>query len=344
MRRLIWCFVGLICATVWAPAALAQAFDEASIERDRKRFEVEAKVKAPCAMPKPSAAAQVVVLNAFDAETLSSVAVGSQDVAVRTAAVVVEPGRAPVYLVLSTMRPIIWRVTGAVERIERVVLAATSTGPNRGVPGETPLAGATGVQADRVVFLRHPHCFLPLPPSEWAAHARRTLRHDGINTPSAVAAVGDLSEVSVPSLRAARLRTKRPMVAYDRKGSHLMIEGDPDGVIVLRGRNDLEQELKLFAPGGVMRLDPSLVVASLPAVAYEVLPQQAGLIQLMQSGALARDDEGDFLVQRKIRLPAELNGGHKLRVLAGVPAPDGDPAHACVMVEDTGAAMTGSRC
>jgi hypothetical protein len=346
MSRLPSCFAGLLCAALCVSPALAQPslFDDETIERQRQRFEVEAKVKAPCAMPKPSDAAQVVVLNVVDAETLSTVTVGSQDVAIRTGAVVIEAGRAPLYLVLSTVRPMIFRVTGAVERLERIVLAATSTGPNRGVPGETPLAGVTGVKAERVVFLRHPHCFLPLPPAAWAAQARKTLRLDGINAASIVASVGDVSEISVPSLRTARLRKARPMIAYDRGNSSMLVTGNPDNVIMIRGRNDLDEELKLFNPGGVMHLDAATVVGSLPAMAYEVLPQQAGLIQLMQSGALSRNDAGDFFIRQKIRLPAELNGGHKFRVLPGVPAPDGDPGHACVLVEDTGAAMPGSHC
>jgi hypothetical protein len=344
MNRLPSCFMVLICGALCAPDALAQTLEDDTIATERQRFETEAKVKAPCSMPKPSDGAQIVVLNLFDAETLSSVAVGSQDVAVRTGAVVVEAGRAPLFLVLSTMRPTIWRFSGAVERIERIVLASGSTGPNRGVPGETPLAGVTGVKAERAVFLRHPHCFLYQPPAAWAERVRRILRYDGIKAPAAIASLDVLTEIAVPSLRAKRIRVSRPMITYDRRNSSVMVEGDQKDLIVIRGRNDLDVELKLFNPGGVFQLDATAVVASLPAIAYEVLPQQAGLIQLMQAGALSRDDEGDFLIERKIRLPADLNGGHKFRVMSGVPAPEGDPAHACIMVEDTGAALPGSRC
>jgi hypothetical protein len=124
----------------------------------------------------------------------------------------------------------------------------------------------------------------------------------------------------------------------------MMVAGDPTSRIIIEGRNDLDEELRIFAPGGVTQIDAQAVVASRPVEPYAVLPQQAGLIQLMQSGALSRDDEGDFIVERKIRLPAELNSGHRFHLRRGIPPPDGDSGRTCILVEDTGAALDGSRC
>jgi hypothetical protein len=339
----------LIAGLLWTHAAPAQTpvIDDATIERNNKRFEAEAKIKTPCAMPKASEGAQLVLLR-IDADALSTVTVGSQDVATRTGEIVIEAGREPLYLIVTSLGgPTIWRVSGAVERIERLVLGALRTGPNRGVPGAMPLAGATGVAADRVSFLRHPHCLAVYEPaSTWVAIAPSIVQHEIERRPRRGGAFGAVSTISVPSLTIRSASGGKPgrMVVYDRKNSAMVVEGDPSDQVILKGRNDLAEELKLFTPGGVIDVDAGRVVASLPAESYAVLPQQAGLLQLMQSGALERNDDGDFLIQRKIRLPAELNGGHKLILPVGVPEPDGEPAHACIFVEETRTAMKGSRC
>jgi hypothetical protein len=68
-----------------------------------------------------------------------------------------------------------------------------------------------------------------------------------------------------------------------------------------------------------------------------VLPQEAGLIQLEQSGVLSQNQSGEFLIHRQIRFPAELSGAHgvKFLLLRGVPKPEGDPGHSCVIDEAT---------
>ena len=338
-------FLMLAGVVALPPVAGAQYLDDDFIAGERKRFEQDSGIKAPCAMPKPTEGARVVLFQGV-AEALSSVTIGSQDVATRTGAIVVEAGREPLYLVVASVLPTIWRVSGAVDRVERLVLAGVHTGPNRGVPGEPPLIGATGVPRERVTFLRHPHCLRAHEPADtWIETADRLLKYEIGRSNVRRGAFGEVSEVTVPSFKHRTLRREpRPIVVFERSNSTVLTFGNSSKKIVLSGRNDLNQELKLFVPAGVTQVDASAVVGSLPAEGYEVLPQQAGLIQLMHAGAVTRDDEGDFIIQQKIRLPAELHGGHKFRVPAGVPEPDGDPGRTCVWLEETGSAMAGSRC
>jgi hypothetical protein len=110
------------------------------------------------------------------------------------------------------------------------------------------------------------------------------------------------------------------------------------GVIVQVGPGDLASEVARFYPGGVVEIDPASVVASRPVERYVVLPNQPGLLQLVQSGALERNNRGDFLIKRQIRFPAELHGAHSARflLLRGVPMPEGSPGHSCVILEETG--------
>ena len=53
-----------------------------------------------------------------------------------------------------------------------------------------------------------------------------------------------------------------------------------------------------------MRIDAAAVVGGQPVTNYEILPQQAGLVQLLIDGALVRNDRGDFVVARKPAFPA----------------------------------------
>jgi hypothetical protein len=95
--------------------------------------------------------------------------------------------------------------------------------------------------------------------------------------------------------------------------------------------------VNLYYPGGVIQIDPKTVVANAPVAPYGILPNQAGLLQLVQQGALSYRN-GEFQIKKKIRFPAELYGAHsaKFLLLKGVPTPDGDPGHSCVVSEATG--------
>ena len=99
-----------------------------------------------------------------------------------------------------------------------------------------------------------------------------------------------------------------------------------------------DAELDQYHPGGVVAIDAKTVVASVPAEAYEVLPQEAGLSQLLKSGALSRNGNKEFLINKEMRFPGGLSGAHSVRFLLrrGVPKPSGHPGHSIVMSEETG--------
>ena len=80
------------------------------------------------------------------------------------------------------------------------------------------------------------------------------------------------------------------------------------------------------------------MVASLPVERYQVLPEEAGLNQLMRAGKIAQDRGGEYLIKKKIRFPADLTGAHSVKflLLRGVPSPDGDSGHSEVISEETG--------
>jgi hypothetical protein len=97
-----------------------------------------------------------------------------------------------------------------------------------------------------------------------------------------------------------------------------------------------------FHPGGVVDVDPRLVIAPGPVEPYEVLPQGFGIAQLVATGALEPRGDfflGTFYIARAIpRFPAGLHGAHSVVFVLGdgVPLPAGSPGHSCVFSEETG--------
>jgi len=293
-----------------------------------------------CAMPAPSKGATVVLLSAYEAQSLSSVTLGSQDVAVGTATVDVAPGSQPLFIVITSFRPTIWRFTGAVGRIEKAVLIGQNTGPQRADPGLPGLAGATGLPAARVSFLIAQGClhYFSDVPSVAASTAAGQLKSAIGRPPDIVAGKYAVTGFSLPS--GAIQAAERGGLFIRKDSGTLLLQGGP---FVLQGASDLAREVRLYYPGGVVALDPKDVIGSAQPSSYEVLPNQAGLAQLVQSGALSYHN-GEFHIHRKIRFPAELYGAHAARflLLKGVPKPDGDPGHSCVVSEETGQSMANS--
>ena len=132
----------------------------------------------------------------------------------------------------------------------------------------------------------------------------------------------------------------------------------------------LWREMLRYAPGGLAHIDPRSVASRSGAKRYTTLPQEAGLAQLLDEGGLqiigftmavmlgrtqvivssGADKivapEGvspeviakpsKFLITKKIRFPAGLNGAHSVEFVlgVGVPEPDGSPGHSKILKLD----------
>jgi Ca2+-binding EF-hand superfamily protein len=286
--------------------------------------------RAGCEMPKASEKAQVVLLGSYETETLSNVTLGSQDNVVHTGRVNIETGADPVYVVLTSYAPTIWQFTGATERVERVVVTSLATGPNRNEPGQRPLAGVTGVGKERVVFFNRPNC-LPYfyeAPSTGSFQSVGAVRTATGKAPEVTSAVYEVRSFAAPS----------GAIVSVKKDKNAEPVGPANETITNAPNSDAKSDLFRYSPGGVVDIDPQAVVGSVPAQKYEVMPQQAGLVQLLVSGALVRAKGGEYIVKQKTRFPAGLAGAHSVTFLlpTGVPYPEGDPGHSCVVIEETG--------
>ena len=338
------------------------AYRRREAEEARRKAEAarNEKVQAECVMPKASDAARVVVLSAQRAEALSRVALGSQDVVTRTGEIRIEPGAEPLYVVVITQAPTIWRVTGAVDRVERLVAAGITTaeanmrvglagnvitlgsGPKAPSKADTtPLVGITGLPVDRVTFAARANCFKVFAErqSTDAAYSVALVRRYAGKDPAVVAGRFNVGAFVLPSgaIRSAYDDRTQPRLTIVKRYGTLNLAGDASGVVIRTGPVDLDKELAETAPGGVVDIDEKSVVAPVAVVRYDILPGLAGLMQLQNAGALTRNREGEFIIHRQIRFPAGLDEHHvTFLLLHGVPLPQGDPGGATVISEETG--------
>jgi multidrug efflux pump subunit AcrA (membrane-fusion protein) len=330
-------------------AAAAQQRAEARRKAEELRAQKEAEERAACAMPKASDAAKVVIVSSYGPEALSSVTIGSQDVAVRTGTIVVEPGKEPIYLVVLSFDPVIWRFRGAVGRIEKLVLTRSQADRIGELPQDKPLVGAMNIAADRITFLPPGKClsnFIEVPSGDAAVATAAVNRETGKDAATVVAQYS-FSDVAVPSgqMNALRGPDARKVIVIQQSAGSLAVQGSSRNIVIQAGAVSPITNLKRFSPGGVVTIDPARVVAPLPVEKYEVLPEEAGLVQLVREGKIVQNRSGEYLIKKKIRFPADLYGAHlvKFLLLRGVPQPDGDPGHSDVISEQTGKKLSFSK-
>ncbi|MCW5705196.1 MAG: EF-hand domain-containing protein, partial [Bradyrhizobium sp.] len=300
-----------------------------------------------CEMPAASEKAKVFVLGSYQTEALSSVTLGSQDVVVHAGRVVIEPGDDPLYVVIATYSPTIWQFSGAVERVERLMMTSSLTGPNSGDRSKASMVGATGIPKERISFFAKSNClaYFHEAPSSGSLQTVAAVRAATGKTPEIVAAKYSVSSFKLPSGAVeSSERGARGLVIQKTVGT-LNIVGNASNVVIQAGPSRARDDLLRFSPGGVIEIDPKAVVGSHPPANYEVLPQQAGLVQLLASGAMTQNSAGEYVVRQKIRFPAGLAGGHSVTflIMKGAPYPEGDPGHSCVIMEETGQKKGGCR-
>ena len=299
--------------------------------------------RAGCEMPAASEKAKVVLLSSYQTDALSSVTLGSQDTVVHAGRVLVEPGDEPLYIVIASYSPAIWQFSGAVERVERLLMTSSRTGPNSGDPNQQSLVGATGIAPERVSFFKKSNClnYFHEQPTGASLQAVAAVRSGSGKAVETVAAKYSVASFKVPS-GAIETRGEKPVRLVVRETE---IMGNASNAILQARPSRAKDDLYRFSPGGVIEIDPRTVVGSQPAASYEVLPQQAGLVQLLSTGALTQNSVGEYIVRQKIRFPAGLAGAHSVTflIMKGTPYPDGDPGHSCVIVEEN-AAKKGPGC
>lgn len=275
---------------------------------------------ALCNLPKAANNEHVLFVSAYEAAALSDVTVSGQDAVTGTAELDIEAGDAQLYLIVSSYDSIIWRVTGHSERVARFVASSNRTG-----------TGVTGLPKEKVSIIEQSRC-LPYNSSE-SARSLQSLGPLGkiIGRPvDGVLMTYTLPKASLPS------NTVAPADWKPTRGS-TSLSSIPLSTGTLK---DVDREtyrsFTRFNPGGLVPVDPADVVSRGVAERYRVLPQEAGLLQLLMEGALETPSAGVYLIRKPIAaFPAGLAGAHSVTFVLGkgVPRPAGNPGHSRVRLE-----------
>jgi Ca2+-binding EF-hand superfamily protein len=300
----------------------------------KQRDEQIAALRKTCGLPAVDSASEVAVVSIYQGSALSSVAIGDESAAVGVADVDVEDGDKPIYLVLASYQPTIWRISGATGRISALVLSAIESP----LP-QTARVGEIGVPREKVYIVPGQKC----PQTLWQERSPES----NARAASMVGHVLDISvgvqqisEVSIPSGKWEKDQAMRDAVPPPA-----------DSMAAAVWRTMLR-----FNPSGVVRLNAEQIVSAAPPTPYAVLPQEAGIARLVEDGSLRpigsslvvstkssgpgveiRSEPAAYLITRQIRFPAGLYGGYAVNFLLprSVPVPEGDPGHSHVDWDDT---------
>lgn len=275
---------------------------------------------APCEFPRPSAAAETVLLGTYEGDAMANVHAGNPYDETTTSNITIQPGKTPLYIVATSYEAQIWVLSGAVERVEKLVIAAPRSGAHSGV---------VGLARDRVAFAGKAgqacmNYFYESGTRE-TAQARKAFEARLGSDVDHVGGIYSLSSVSLPDMT---FKDLAPTASSRTAPGDFEAESWKSGL--------------RFTPRGLVRFDPASVVANEPVKPYEVLPQEFGLSQLVGSGHLERHGSEMFRIVRPIpQFPAGLAGAHAVQfaLAKDVPMPAGDPGHSCVMSEGTNEAV-----
>jgi hypothetical protein len=286
-----------------------------------------------CRMPEASSGAEIILFNVKRANAVSTVAVAGLDQVTQAGTVRIEPGERPIYLIATSASPLLINVTGAKDRLEHVVVASEA-----GI-------GVVGVPKQKVSFVPTFACALDR--RRWNSAESQSQADAQLS-----AYLGRVPDrhVNEQRLDTTRLPSgtsnaeKTPM----RKGVTIIagnrrVQMTENGLVDLgEVKEDVGDMLFRAYPAGIVSSMPEDVVTlSDSAEPYDVLPSWAGIMQLVDSGALRHIGRDTYAIEEPIvRLPAGL--GHRPRFVLrrGVPLPEGVSDRNAVTSEETGECLT----
>ena len=88
-----------------------------------------------CKLPQVPAGADVVVVSGYEGAAASTVTIAGQDRLTTAGHLNIEAGKKPLYIFTNVFKPHIWRITGAIERVAKFVMATDNNAKQGGVVG-----------------------------------------------------------------------------------------------------------------------------------------------------------------------------------------------------------------
>ena len=285
--------------------------------------EIRRRREAGCVFQAPSADAQFIAYTPVGGQMISTSYVGHEEIDTSVIDVMIEPGRAPLYLLLKSHASVIWRFSGSVKRIEHVVVSSYAS-KFRQLSGDsvsTSASGVIGLPKGRT-RIASSDC-LPNFHDQTEIDAglpQLALRALFGRAPDAIGRANPIRQVTFPSMVSS---------IFDRGDPPSAPEGFDPATWKVATR---------FYPGGLVQINPDDVTASEPVSPYEVYPNQFGLAQLVGSGHLTysgpADGQGKYTIVRNFsHFPASMHGAHSAAFVLpeGIERPRGNVGHGCIL-------------
>ncbi|MBD9447298.1 hypothetical protein [Rhizobium sp. RHZ01] len=281
------------------------------------------RLERQCRLPKATARQKVYLITAYEGGTLSNVSIVGQDEVTEIATIEIAAGSEPIYLAVSSFTPMIWRLTGHVERV--------TTFYGTGWTG----VGVTGVSKDVVTLVSDRECSRRFEGKSGSATTRQFLQAltslIGHDIDGMISRYTSFSMALPSDFRAV---TDEVEDGRSAKEPDFSLDGLPSQDGIMQFKQTLAN-LRSFSPGGVLNIDAKDVIATRIAEPYRILPQQAGLLQLLQNGSLVERGRDTYVAMRAFaRYPAGLAGAHSVtfQFPEGMKLPEGKPGHSKVYV------------
>ncbi len=239
---------------------------------------------------------RVIVVYCYHAGRLSSLSVAGQNEVTETAEIHIEPGDEPLYLVAVSRVPMIWKVTGCTDRISHFAADA-----GQGV-------GVAGINRERTTLTLDGLSRQNFSEDTTSRKTTFDLLSTAIGKPvDGVFGSYMLPYVSIPSMA---------VPPDDWQPNSKQVQPVDFDIAQLKSTDGATlRAFRRFSPAGIAFLEADAVVASVVAEDYQILPAEAGLLQLMQDGSIVRQ-AGSYVVQKPIpRFPAGLSGAHAVRFI-----------------------------
>ncbi|HVL79557.1 MAG TPA: hypothetical protein VM346_09775 [Sphingomicrobium sp.] len=279
-----------------------------------------------CDLPQPSEEAAMVFASYYEGAAVSPVRLGEGRQGDTTSVVDVHIGRgfAPLYVVIAGSRHSILNVSGWTRRVEKFVVATRPDFPT----------AVTGLPSDKIMFVHRDKCGGTIPLDDLYDLART--RQD---VSSASMVVRRPFPESMPEEE--RRKQKTPFRMPEAIGGSYQPESltlSASGVSFSEYRSHSHgsvpdwfkrAEAPLFHPAGLAEVNLSALVAPVAARPYRVLPDRAGLAQLVRDGKIEQLGSDSFRILEAIELPEGLCGSMSVTftLAAGAPHPEGDLCH-----------------
>lgn len=272
---------------------------------------------AACGWPAPQRNDTILLVGVYSGQQLSTVSVAGQDRPTELIDVEISPGTGRLYVIATSAHGMVWRVSGATERVSTFVAHSSTQGDT-----DQPAAGVVGLAANKAYVLPRGDCWkgqTGVTPSSANAGAEAVFNALG-RPPAEVIETGDAGRLLLPE--GIWSNAPRPP------------DSAPEGFDQALWRDAVG-----YWPGGLATPRARSIVSRERAEPYMVLPAGFGVAQLVGQGLIVVVGSGDLRIVEPIpRYPAGLNGGHsvRFRLAPGISEPPGYSGHSSVVDDLTG--------